>query len=322
MQCEYILFWPIAMLVRWLRSGQPHACRRGQPHKKTRCADGTGPLQLSKPRKLGEGTYSRVYLKNGNAVKRVLLEPSRGIPFTSIREADIMLSLRHKNVMELLGAAVIGRSFEITMPFCPSTLEDVIGKDHPSGAPLPVVLAFARQLLSALAYVHSQCVVHRDVKPANLLLSHDGELKLSDFGLARRVYPGEQRLLTHEVVTIWYRPPELMLSDQYAYDATIDVWSFGCVLYELSTGKPLFPYKRERRMLSVMLAAFGREVLSSAFPRESFASSPSADPAPGTVFDPLDADVRQLVLAALVCDPARRPSCSALLQAMPMPSRL
>lgn len=95
------------------------------------------------------------------------------------------------------------------------------------------------QLLSGLAFCHSRRVLHRDLKPQNLLIDKEGSLKLADFGLARAIgIP--VRTYTHEVVTLWYRAPEILLGSKH-YSTAVDVWSVGCIFAEMATKIPLFP---------------------------------------------------------------------------------
>ena len=87
---------------------------------------------------------------------------------------------------------------------------------------------FSRQLLLAIKYSHENRILHRDLKPQNLLIDHEGNLKIADFGLARSfTYPMQP--LTHEVVTLWYRAPEILLG-QEIYTSAIDMWAVGCII--------------------------------------------------------------------------------------------
>jgi cyclin-dependent kinase len=94
------------------------------------------------------------------------------------------------------------------------------------------------QLIKGVAYIHKFKILHRDLKPQNLLISKDGIMKIADFGLARG-YGIPVRNYTHEVVTLWYRPPDVLLGSKN-YMTTVDIWSIGCIFAEMVNGKPLF----------------------------------------------------------------------------------
>lgn len=95
------------------------------------------------------------------------------------------------------------------------------------------------QLLAGVAFCHDRRVLHRDLKPQNLLVNKDGELKLADFGLAR-AFGIPVRSYTHEVVTLWYRAPDVLMGSR-KYSTPVDIWSVGCIFGEMSSGRPLFP---------------------------------------------------------------------------------
>ncbi|KAL1128960.1 hypothetical protein AAG570_013494 [Ranatra chinensis] len=114
---------------------------------------------------------------------------------------------------------------------------------HPGGLNHSNVRLFLFQLLRGLAYCHRRRVLHRDVKPQNLLISEIGELKLADFGLARaKSVPSHT--YSHEVVTLWYRPPDVLLGST-DYSTSLDMWGVGCIFIEMITGVPTFPGVRE-----------------------------------------------------------------------------
>jgi len=100
------------------------------------------------------------------------------------------------------------------------------------------------QLLSGLEHCHNRHVLHRDIKGSNLLIDNEGILKIADFGLASFFDPNYRHPMTSRVVTLWYRPPELLLGAT-DYGVGIDLWSAGCILGELLVGKPIMPGRTE-----------------------------------------------------------------------------
>jgi serine/threonine protein kinase len=116
------------------------------------------------------------------------------------------------------------------------------------------------QLLRGLKYLHSAGVIHRDLKPGNLLLNANCDLKISDFGLARTVEPDGGAQLTQYVVTRWYRAPELLLMTS-SYTAAVDVWSVGCIFAELLLRAPLFKGTSQVHQLQLILARLGPDCI-------------------------------------------------------------
>jgi len=112
---------------------------------------------------------------------------------------------------------------------------------------------FLAQIMDAFTYLHSVMgTLHRDVKPANILVDNEGTIKLADFGLARINDPRKAQTNGHRIVTRWYRSPELIFGTQ-TYDFAIDMWSVGCVFAEMITGKPIFPAREEIHQVAVIM---------------------------------------------------------------------
>ena len=131
-------------------------------------------------------------------------------------------------------AAEAGTACVLPRPTTPSAYPQ-----QPGGLPLEVSRAVLFQLLAGLNTCHERRYLHRDLKPQNVLVKRTGETKLADFGLARpSAVPARQ--YTHEVVTLWYRPPEVLLGGE-VYTAALDLWSVGCIFAEMACGRPLFP---------------------------------------------------------------------------------
>lgn len=120
------------------------------------------------------------------------------------------------------------------------------------------VRAFTYQLLAGLAHLHSDRnrIVHRDIKCSNILLGEGNEVKIADFGLARRMDKAPGRPMSGNVITLWYRPPELLLGAA-TYDGKVDIWSAGCVLMELITGRTLFKGANEAAQLLKIFKLMG-----------------------------------------------------------------
>jgi cyclin-dependent kinase len=106
------------------------------------------------------------------------------------------------------------------------------------GLEATILKSFLYQLLCGVAFCHTHRVLHRDLKPQNLLINREGKLKLADFGLAR-AFGIPVRSYTHEVVTLWYRAPDVLMGSR-TYSTPVDIWSVGCIFAEMATPKPLF----------------------------------------------------------------------------------
>ncbi|KAI0395474.1 kinase-like domain-containing protein [Xylariaceae sp. FL0594] len=217
--------------------------------------------------KLGEGTYGVVYkardLQNHGrivALKKIRLEAEdEGVPSTAIREISLLKEMKDPNIVRLFNIVhADGHKLYLVLEFLDLDLKKYMealpvsdggrGKALPEGTGSElgrlglgdaIIKKFMYQLCKGIKYCHSHRVLHRDLKPQNLLIDREGNLKLADFGLAR-AFGVPLRTYTHEVVTLWYRAPEILLGGRQ-YSTGVDMWSVGCIFAEMCTRKPLFP---------------------------------------------------------------------------------
>ncbi|RKP15218.1 cyclin-dependent protein kinase [Piptocephalis cylindrospora] len=213
--------------------------------------------------KLGEGTYATVFkgtvLKAPHmtvALKEITLDPQEGAPSTAVREVSLMKALKHPNIIRLLDVQHTETRLVLVFEYMDLDLKKYMEKHGTHGALAhPMCLHFASQLLQGLAYCHKNNVLHRDLKPQNLLINAAGQLKLGDFGLARD-FGIPVATFSAEVVTLWYRPPDVILGSR-SYNTTIDIWSAGCVIAEMYTGRPLFSGSSPEDQLKRIFHAMG-----------------------------------------------------------------
>ncbi|XP_024963795.1 cyclin-dependent kinase C-2-like isoform X1 [Cynara cardunculus var. scolymus] len=233
---------------------------------------------FEKLEQIGEGTYGQVYMareiRTGEivALKKIRMDNEReGFPITAIREIKILKKLHHENVIKLKEIVTSpgpekdeqgrpdGNKYKggIYMVF-EYMDHDLTGLADRPGMRFSVaqIKCYMRQLLTGLHYCHVNQVLHRDIKGSNLLIDNEGNLKLADFGLARSFSNDHNGNLTNRVITLWYRPPELLLGTT-KYGPAVDMWSVGCIFAELLHGKPIFPGKDEPEQLSKIFELCG-----------------------------------------------------------------
>ncbi|XP_051863589.1 cyclin-dependent kinase 2 [Drosophila sulfurigaster albostrigata] len=195
--------------------------------------------------KIGEGTYGIVYKACNNqtgkdvALKKIRLEgESEGVPSTAIREISLLKNLRHKNVVELHDVVISGNNLYMIFEYLNMDLKKLMDKKKDVFTP-QLIKSYMYQIFDALNFCHTNRILHRDLKPQNLLVDTEGNIKLADFGLAR-AFNVPMRAYTHEVVTLWYRAPEILLGTKF-YSTGVDIWSLGCIFAEMIMRRSLFP---------------------------------------------------------------------------------
>lgn len=196
--------------------------------------------------KIGEGTYGVVYKcmerssKEIVAVKKIRMEmEDEGIPATAIREISILKELNHPNIVNLREILMDDSRLYLVFEFVPMDLKKFIDSRPKKHLDENITKSFTYQLLVAIYYCHVRRILHRDLKPQNILVDiKNNILKVADFGLGR-TFGLPIRVYTHEVVTLWYRAPEVLLNTQ-RYGCPIDMWSVACIFAEMAGGKPLF----------------------------------------------------------------------------------
>uniref|UniRef100_A0A671P053 cyclin-dependent kinase n=1 Tax=Sinocyclocheilus anshuiensis TaxID=1608454 RepID=A0A671P053_9TELE len=218
---------------------------------------------------IGQGAYGKVYKareRRGQqrfvAVKRLNIpeEPESGIPQFAIREVALLRKIEHfnhPNIVKLLNVSAgwQNQKFDLTLVFeyIDQDLTTFLSKVSEKGLARDKIKDVMRQLLSGLDFLHTNTVIHRDLKPDNVLVSSRGEVKIADFGLAR-IYT-YHIALTPCVVTLWYRAPEVLL--QSSYMSSVDMWSAGCIFAELFLLRPLFRGFTEIQQLQKIFEVIG-----------------------------------------------------------------
>ena len=219
---------------------------------------------------LGEGTYGKVYkaqhIETGQIValkKTILSADDEGVPPTTLREVSILRSIESPYVVKLLdvmhsearaGRPVLYLAFELLNHDLRQFMVNKYGKGN--GIEPQLAKEFCYQVLLGLRSCHANAIMHRDLKPQNLLIDLSTQtIKLADFGLGR-CFSLPVNKYTHEVVTLWYRAPEILLGTKY-YSPAVDIWSVGCILAEMIIGRAMFCGESEIEQLFAIFEILG-----------------------------------------------------------------
>ncbi|KAI5169883.1 cyclin-dependent kinase 7 [Pancytospora epiphaga] len=220
---------------------------------------------------LGEGTYAVVFLAKqvGSesskiiksdpakydrlvAVKRIKkTEHSFGQEISAIREIRALKMLKHKNIISLDDVFIHKGSIHMVLEYIECDLDRVLKCKTLVIMPGDIK-GWMQMLLCAVAECHKAGIIHRDIKPNNILLKPDGTLKLADFGLARAFTNN----MTEQAITRWYRAPEVLLGAT-SYSKAADLWSVGLVFAELFLRVPLFAADTDVQQLNIIFQVLG-----------------------------------------------------------------
>lgn len=224
-------------------------------------------MAYKKKQQVGEGTYGSVFMGADQitgeivALKRINTEEEEnGFPITAIREVKILKALKHDNIVQLKeivtskdqgdipkNVFMVFEYLEYDLTGIIETPEIKLTQDH--------IKSWSKQLLSGCHYMHMNNVIHRDLKASNLLVNRRGELKIADWGLARS-WNTQMKRLTNRVITLWYRPPELLLGCM-KYSSKIDMWSVGCIIAEMFRRGGLLKGSNEAHQLDLIFKMMG-----------------------------------------------------------------
>ncbi|KAI9634745.1 kinase-like domain-containing protein [Dioszegia hungarica] len=212
--------------------------------------------------KIGEGTFANVY-KAGKekatgrtvAIKKIKVgEMKDGLDMTALREVKFLQELHHPNIISLLDVFSVKQNINLVLEFLDTDLEAVI-RDKSLIFQNADIKSWTAMSLRGLEYIHRSGVLHRDLKPNNLLIASNGDLKIADFGLAREFGDAGSKM-TCQVITRWYRPPELLWGSRH-YSAAVDMWSIGTIFIELILRVPFLSGESDIDQLKKTFHAMG-----------------------------------------------------------------
>ena len=214
---------------------------------------------------VGEGAYGVVYkCKNKEtgqfvAIKKFKETEDELVQKTMRRELKMLQMLKHENCVDFQDAYSHKGNLYLVFEYVEKNLLEVL-EESPNGLSPKLIKSFVYQMCKAISYLHSNNMIHRDVKPENLLIDENMKLKLCDFGFARKILLDKNNNninpMTDYVATRWYRSPELLLSGG-VYGPEVDYWAVGCIMGELADGNPMFPGENETDQIDCIIKVLG-----------------------------------------------------------------
>jgi cyclin-dependent kinase-like len=214
---------------------------------------------------VGEGAYGIVYKCRNKetdkyvAIKKFKEVEDKLVQKTMKRELKMLQMLKHENVVDFQEAFIYKENLFLVFEYVEKNLLEVLEK-YPEGLNPKLIRSFVFQMCKAVHYLHTKNIIHRDVKPENLLVDENMNLKLCDFGFARKISLNDENnnvdAMTDYVATRWYRSPELLLSNGI-YGPEVDYWAIGCIMGELADGNPMFPGENEVDQIDCIIKVLG-----------------------------------------------------------------
>lgn len=286
-----------------------------------------------KGKELGSGTYAIVYKAHIRtdpsklfAIKKIKFSPELtqdGIGIPTIREISLLQELSHPNIIALEDVfASKDQGLNLVLEFLPMGDLEMLIRDRQVNYGPADTKAWMGMLCRAVWFCHENFVLHRDIKPNNLLIAADGEIKLADFGLARSIADPRSKM-SHDRVTRWYRPPELFYKARF-YSGAVDVWSVGAVFAELIIRFPFMAGETDLAQLDLITQRLGtptEENWPGVSNLEAYVPSAKAEikPVPTKAdlmrfFGPAGPVGVDLLMQMFKLDPRKRPTAKQILQ--------
>ncbi|TBU02120.1 serine/threonine kinase [Hamiltosporidium magnivora] len=284
-----------------------------------------------KRKKLGEGTYATIYLADEietedsskiyysptctiKPIRKVAIKKIKrsdmikGLDLSAIREIKSLRKIDSRYVIKILNVFYFSKTLNLVLEYVESNLEIII-KDRSIIIMPEDIKAWSYMILRGLFACHSKFILHRDIKPNNILITVTGIVKLADFGLSRSI---STQSMTPQAITRWYRPPELLLGSKL-YSFGVDMWSFGCVFAELFLRTPYFPGDDDIKQLDTIFKALGtpsEKDWPSLTLLPNFIKFPIYQRHPlKNLFSAVSDDALDLLSKLLTYDPSKRITC-------------